>query len=49
MFLADLKKRIEECDIKYSKLTHTDQTVGGTVIAGNTIFSMFDINFIMIN
>ncbi|XP_047513704.1 F-box only protein 28 isoform X4 [Pieris napi] len=31
--MADLKKRIEECDIKYSKLTHTDQTVGGSVIA----------------
>ncbi|CAK1549130.1 unnamed protein product [Leptosia nina] len=30
--MADLKKRIEECDIKYSKLTHTDQTVGGNVI-----------------
>ncbi|XP_045529275.1 F-box only protein 28 isoform X1 [Pieris brassicae] len=37
--MADLKKRIEECDIKYSKLTHADQTVGGTVIAGNRIFT----------
>ncbi|XP_022122022.2 F-box only protein 28 isoform X2 [Pieris rapae] len=33
--MADLKKRIEECDIKYSKLTHTDQNVGGTVIAAS--------------
>ncbi|CAB3254654.1 unnamed protein product [Arctia plantaginis] len=31
--IADLKKRIEECDIKYSELTHTNQAVGGKVIA----------------
>ncbi|XP_072933823.1 uncharacterized protein pall isoform X2 [Epargyreus clarus] len=27
--IAELKKRIEECDIKYSELTHTNQAVGG--------------------
>ncbi|CAG9790017.1 unnamed protein product [Diatraea saccharalis] len=32
--IADLRKRIEECDIKYSELTHTNQAVGGKVIAG---------------
>lgn len=26
--IADLKRRIEECDIKYSELTHTNQAVG---------------------
>lgn len=31
--IADLKKRIEECDIKYSELTHTNQAVGGKAIA----------------
>ncbi|CAG9790016.1 unnamed protein product [Diatraea saccharalis] len=31
--IADLRKRIEECDIKYSELTHTNQAVGGKVIA----------------
>ncbi|RVE49938.1 hypothetical protein evm_005406 [Chilo suppressalis] len=30
--IADLKKRIEECDIKYSELTHTNQAVGGKAI-----------------
>ncbi|KAL0859770.1 hypothetical protein ABMA27_010127 [Loxostege sticticalis] len=32
--IAELKKRIEECDIKYSELTHTNQAVGGKAIAG---------------
>ncbi|XP_050358111.1 F-box only protein 28 isoform X2 [Nymphalis io] len=27
--IAELKRRIEECDIKYSELTHTNQAVGG--------------------
>lgn len=27
--IADLKRRIEECDIKYSELTHTNQAAGG--------------------
>ncbi|CAH2098610.1 unnamed protein product [Euphydryas editha] len=31
--IADLKKRIEECDIKYSELTHTNQAAGGKAIA----------------
>ncbi|XP_039761797.1 F-box only protein 28 isoform X2 [Pararge aegeria] len=31
--IADLKKRIEECDIKYTELTHTNQAVGGKAIA----------------
>ncbi|KAJ8705964.1 hypothetical protein PYW07_010741 [Mythimna separata] len=31
--IADLKKRIEECDIKYSELTHTNQAVGGAIAA----------------
>ncbi|CAH2061778.1 unnamed protein product, partial [Iphiclides podalirius] len=31
--IADLKKRIEECDIKYSELTHTNQAVGGKAMA----------------
>ncbi|KAM3968900.1 F-box protein pallbearer isoform 2-T2 [Aphomia sociella] len=30
--IADLKRRIEECDIKYSELTHTNQAVGGKAI-----------------
>ncbi|KAL4707557.1 hypothetical protein ACJJTC_000309 [Scirpophaga incertulas] len=30
--IADLKKRIEECDIKYTELTHTNQAVGGKAI-----------------
>ncbi|XP_026317935.1 F-box only protein 28 isoform X3 [Hyposmocoma kahamanoa] len=30
--IGDLKKRIEECDIKYSELTHTNQAVGGKAI-----------------
>ncbi|XP_060807980.1 F-box only protein 28 [Amyelois transitella] len=29
--IADLKRRIEECDIKYSELTHTNQAVGGKI------------------
>lgn len=33
--IADLKKRIEECDIKYSELTHTNQAAGGKVIAAS--------------
>ncbi|CAG9116458.1 unnamed protein product [Plutella xylostella] len=33
--IADLKKRIEECDIKYSELTHTNQAVGGKAIAAS--------------
>ncbi|CAG4960793.1 unnamed protein product [Parnassius apollo] len=33
--IADLKKRIEECDIKYSELTHTNQAVGGKAISAN--------------
>ncbi|CAH0718389.1 unnamed protein product, partial [Brenthis ino] len=32
--IADLKKRIEECDIKYTELTHTNQAVGGKAITG---------------
>ncbi|XP_059062739.1 F-box only protein 28 [Achroia grisella] len=32
--IADLKRRIEECDIKYSELTHTNQAVGGKAIPG---------------
>ncbi|XP_026483901.2 F-box only protein 28 isoform X1 [Vanessa tameamea] len=31
--IADLKRRIEECDIKYSELTHTNQAVGGKATA----------------
>ncbi|OWR48885.1 F-box only protein 28 [Danaus plexippus] len=34
--IAELKKRIEECDIKYSELTHTNQAVGGKVIAATS-------------
>ncbi|XP_047037759.1 F-box only protein 28 [Helicoverpa zea] len=34
--IADLKKRIEECDIKYSELTHTNQAVGGKAIVTST-------------
>uniref|UniRef100_A0A2A4IT20 F-box domain-containing protein n=1 Tax=Heliothis virescens TaxID=7102 RepID=A0A2A4IT20_HELVI len=34
--IADLKKRIEECDIKYSELTHTNQAVGGKAIVAAT-------------
>ncbi|XP_028166838.1 F-box only protein 28 isoform X2 [Ostrinia furnacalis] len=34
--IAELKKRIEECDIKYSELTHTNQAVGGKAIAGTS-------------
>ncbi|KAI5643481.1 F-box only protein 28 [Phthorimaea operculella] len=34
--IADLKKRIEECDIKYSELTHTNQAVGGKAIAASS-------------
>ncbi|XP_026744157.1 F-box only protein 28-like [Trichoplusia ni] len=33
--IADLKKRIEECDIKYSELTHTNQAVGGKAIGAS--------------
>ncbi|XP_053620770.1 F-box only protein 28 [Plodia interpunctella] len=29
--IADLKRRIEECDFKYSELTHTNQAVGGKI------------------
>ncbi|XP_050675849.1 F-box only protein 28 isoform X2 [Leptidea sinapis] len=35
--VADLKKRIEECDIKYTEITHTNQAVGGKVIAASTV------------
>lgn len=31
--IADLKKRIEECDIKYNELTHTNQAAGGKTIS----------------
>ncbi|XP_075987657.1 F-box protein pallbearer isoform X2 [Anticarsia gemmatalis] len=34
--IADLKKRIEECDIKYSELTHTNQAVGGKAITATS-------------
>ncbi|XP_026317934.1 F-box only protein 28 isoform X2 [Hyposmocoma kahamanoa] len=34
--IGDLKKRIEECDIKYSELTHTNQAVGGKAITAPT-------------
>lgn len=33
--IADLKKRIEECDIKYSELTHTNQAAGGKAIGSD--------------
>ncbi|GBP55113.1 F-box only protein 28 [Eumeta japonica] len=33
---AELKRRVEECDIKYSELTHTNQAVGGKSIVAST-------------
>ncbi|XP_068624446.1 F-box only protein 28 isoform X2 [Battus philenor] len=35
--IAELKKRVEECDIKYSELTHTNQAVGGKVITATPV------------
>ncbi|XP_037292772.1 F-box only protein 28 [Manduca sexta] len=34
--IAELKKRIEECDIKYTELTHTNQAAGGKAIAATS-------------
>lgn len=35
--VAELKRRIEECDIKYVELTHRNQAVGAKAIAGERL------------
>ncbi|KPJ16158.1 F-box only protein 28 [Papilio machaon] len=37
--IGELKKRLDECDVKYSELTHTNQAVGGKSIAESSVTS----------
>ncbi|XP_013134582.1 PREDICTED: F-box only protein 28 [Papilio polytes] len=35
--ICELKKRLDECDIKYNEITHTNQAVGGKAIAESKV------------